>query len=59
MSKVTKAICDSCGRELEVEEYYYSANIAEQAEKYDKGIMVIHGDFCEKCFKKKIKEEIK
>lgn len=59
MSKITKAICDNCGKELDIEEYYYSANITEQAEAHDKGRMVAHGDFCKECFKERIKKEIK
>lgn len=58
MSKVTKTICDKCNKELEVDEWYYSGDIVEMANTCDKGRLVIQGDYCKKCFKETIKEEL-
>lgn len=58
MSRITKAICDKCNREIELNEWFYSARITEISANSDKGRMIAEGDYCKKCFTEIIKEEL-
>lgn len=58
MAKINKVICDKCKRELDYEEWYYSGNIVTTSASSDKGIQILEGDYCKKCFKETLKEKI-
>lgn len=59
MAQINKVICDKCKRELDYEEFYYSGNIVNTSASSDKGCLILEGDYCKKCFKETLKEEIK
>ena len=56
--KITKTICDKCNRELEYEEEHYDVNILAETKPTDKSRQVANGDFCKKCFKEIIEDEL-
>ena len=57
MSKVTKIICDKCGRELDVEEWYYYGSIISTKASISMGARILDGDYCKKCFKEIIERQ--
>ena len=58
MSRIQKAICDKCNREMELNEWFYSARITEISTGSSVGRNVAEGDYCKKCFTEIIKEEL-
>ena len=58
MSRVEKAICDKCKREMELDEWFCSARITEMSMGSSIGRYIAKGDYCKKCFTETIKEEL-
>lgn len=58
MGKITRAFCDRCEKELDINEYYYSTDTISQNEVNDKAREVLKGDFCQECFKEIMKKEL-
>lgn len=58
MSRITKAICDECGKEIEYKDWYYTADIVCQSNASGNGEQILDGDYCEECFKKKILKRV-
>lgn len=54
MSRITKTICDECKKEIDYEDWYYSADITSQSNSCDTGEQIMQGDYCKNCFKKRI-----
>lgn len=59
MSRITKTItiCDNCSKEINYENWYYTADITNQSNSCDYREQIMKGDFCQKCFKELIKKE--
>lgn len=58
MSKVTKAICDKCKKEIDFSDWYYHVGdikFVSQSSAIGK-VLVTKGDFCEECFFKILTE---
>lgn len=58
MGKITRTVCDKCKSELDIGEFYYSANITSQNIINDEAREVLKGDFCQCCFKQIMKKEL-
>ena len=54
MSKITKTICDECKMELSQDEWYFEARIAEACDSSGNAAQICDGDYCKKCFLKKV-----
>lgn len=58
MSKITKTICDKCNKEINYEDWYYSADIVSKSNSCNNGEQIIQGDYCNECFKKIISKRL-
>lgn len=58
MSKITKTICDSCNKEIDYKDWYYSASITNQSNSCSNGEQIMLGDYCQECFYKLLKERL-
>lgn len=58
MSRITKTICDSCQKEIDYKDWYYTADITNKSNSEQNGQQIMSGDFCNECFKKIIKKEL-
>lgn len=54
MSKITKTICDACGKELEYTDWYYKARITSESNASSIGEQIADGDYCNECFIDKV-----
>lgn len=58
MSSITKTICDVCDKEIDYNDWFYRINLVSMSNSYEIGKQIMNGDYCEKCFVKRIKEEL-
>lgn len=56
MSRIVKVICDNCKKEIDLDEWYYSARVYRERTNLDKGKSLMQGDYCKNCFNAGLKE---
>ena len=59
MSKITKTICDNCNKEIDYEDWFYTADITNESNSCKNGEQIMRGDYCKDCFKELILKRAK
>lgn len=59
MSKLIKTICDNCDKEIDYEDWFYTADITSESNSCKSGVQVMKGDYCKDCFRELILKQVK
>lgn len=59
MSRIQKTICDNCNKEIDYEDWCYTADITSQSNSCNTGEQIMQGDYCKECFKELIRKRLR